>query len=93
MTANAVRISQVVPWIGDDERTLVDGVLEDNWLTEGTRSREFARWLMELAGGKPVFIDIDERTLQIDVTHADRFVTARTADIMPVHLTRTRARA
>ncbi|MGH3636048.1 MAG: DegT/DnrJ/EryC1/StrS family aminotransferase, partial [Mycobacterium sp.] len=49
-TADAARISQVVPWIGDDERTLVDGVLEDNWLTEGPRSREFARQLMELTG-------------------------------------------
>ncbi|MCW2630587.1 DegT/DnrJ/EryC1/StrS family aminotransferase, partial [Mycobacterium sp.] len=133
MTVNVARIPQVLPWIGDEERALVDGVLEDKWLTEGARSQEFASQLMELmgarygvfapngtlalalglmaleistrdevivpnstfvgsatavllAGAKPVFVDIDPQTLQIDVSKAEHLVTANTAAIMPVHL-------
>ncbi|MBV9090008.1 MAG: DegT/DnrJ/EryC1/StrS family aminotransferase [Mycobacteriaceae bacterium] len=39
-----------------------------------------------LAGAKPVFVDIDAQTLQIDVAHAEQAVTPNTAAIMPVHL-------
>ena len=39
-----------------------------------------------LAGGTPVFVDVDGETFQIDVTAAERAVTERTRAIMPVHL-------
>jgi len=38
------------------------------------------------AGFKPVFVDIDRRTLNIDVSRIEGAVTERTRAIMPVHL-------
>ena len=133
MTSTDRRIPQVQPWIDSEEQALVDGVIRDNWLTEGPRSKEFSRRLLELtqapygafapngtlalalalmavevprdaevivpnstfvgsasavilAGAKPVFVDIDSQTLQIDVVQAEKAVTDNTAAIMPVHL-------
>jgi len=133
MTGTTPRIPQVQPWIGEEEKALVDGVIQDNWLTEGARCKEFAQRLLELidapygvfapngtlalalallavevplgaevivpnstfvgsasavilAGARPVFVDIDPDTLQIDVDQAEKAVTASTAAIMPVHL-------
>ncbi len=37
------------------------------------------------AGGKPVFIDIEDRTLNIDLQQLDKVRTERTRGIMPVH--------
>ncbi|MDX6648233.1 MAG: perosamine synthetase [Solirubrobacteraceae bacterium] len=39
-----------------------------------------------LAGATPVFCDVDERTLCIDVDDARRRITPRTKAVMPVHL-------
>jgi dTDP-4-amino-4,6-dideoxygalactose transaminase len=39
-----------------------------------------------LAGGVPVFVDIDPATFCVDLEAAERAVTARTRAIMPVHL-------
>lgn len=39
-----------------------------------------------LLGAKPVFVDIDPETFNIDPTHAASLVTDRTAAIIPVHL-------
>ncbi len=39
-----------------------------------------------LAGGKPVFVDVDEQTLQLDATALDEACTDRTVGILPVHL-------
>ena len=39
-----------------------------------------------LAGGKPVFADIDERTFNIDPNHVESLITSKTKAIMPVHL-------
>jgi perosamine synthetase len=138
MTSTTPRIPQVVPWIGDEEKESVARVMEDNWLTEGPRSRAFAEKLNQLiggpygvfapngtlalalglmglgigpgdevivpdctfagsatsvllAGGRPVFVDVEEETFQIDVTRAARAVTAKTKAIMPVHLMGTSA--
>lgn len=113
-------------------------VLDDNWLTEGPRSRAFAERLNELigspygvfapngtlalalglmglgissgdevivpdctfigsatavvlAGGRPVFVDIEEETCQIDMSKAASVLTPRTKAIMPVHLMGTAA--
>lgn len=38
-----------------------------------------------LAGGKPVLIDIDPRTLNMDLNQLERAITPRTRVIMPVH--------
>jgi dTDP-4-amino-4,6-dideoxygalactose transaminase len=38
------------------------------------------------AGFKPVFVDVDRRTLNMDVTQVEKAVTERTRAIMPVHL-------
>jgi dTDP-4-amino-4,6-dideoxygalactose transaminase len=37
-------------------------------------------------GGKPVFVDIDEKTLCMDFNDAQKRVTKKTAGIIPVHL-------
>jgi dTDP-4-amino-4,6-dideoxygalactose transaminase len=39
-----------------------------------------------LAGGRPVFVDVDERTLQIDPEAVAAACTERTVGILPVHL-------
>ncbi len=39
-----------------------------------------------LAGAKPVLVDIDERTLNIDVDAAARAITPKTKAIVPVHV-------
>lgn len=38
-----------------------------------------------LAGGKPVLVDIDKHTLNMDVNHLESVITDRTRVIMPVH--------
>ena len=38
------------------------------------------------AGGKPVFVDVDEKTFNIDPEDVKRKITANTKAIMPVHL-------
>ena len=38
------------------------------------------------AGAKPVFVDIDRRTFNIDPGHIERAITSRTKAIIPVHL-------
>ena len=37
-------------------------------------------------GGKPVFVDMDEETLNMDVADAERRITNKTKGIVPVHL-------
>ena len=39
-----------------------------------------------LAGGTPVFGDIDPRTFNLDPDHAESLITSKTKAIMPVHL-------
>jgi len=43
-------IRQVQPWIGAAEREAVARCIDDNWLTEGPRCKEFAARLCELIG-------------------------------------------
>ena len=38
------------------------------------------------AGGKPVFIDVDENNLNIDVSKIESLITEKTKAIMPVHI-------
>jgi len=37
-------------------------------------------------GAKPVFVDVDPRTMNVDPAHLERVVTPRTKAIIPVHL-------
>ena len=39
-----------------------------------------------MAGATPVFVDVNDRNCQIDLTDADDLVTDRTVAVMPVHL-------
>jgi len=39
-----------------------------------------------LAGGTPVFADIDPKTFNLDPAHVESLITSRTKAIMPVHL-------
>ena len=39
-----------------------------------------------LAGGVPVFADIDPKTFNIDPNHVEKLITKKTKAIMPVHL-------
>lgn len=41
---------------------------------------------IEMAGGVPVFIDVNKKNFQIDLSDADQLITARTKAIMPVHI-------
>lgn len=41
---------------------------------------------VEYLGGKPVFVDVDLRTFNIDVDQIERHITPRTKGIIPVHL-------
>ncbi len=37
-------------------------------------------------GGKPVFVDIEPNTFNLDVNHLERLITSKTKAIIPVHL-------
>jgi perosamine synthetase len=41
---------------------------------------------VEYMGAKPVFVDVDLRTFNIDVDQIERYITPRTKGIIPVHL-------
>ena len=43
-------------------------------------------FVVTCAGAKPVFVDIDERTFNIDVNKLERAITKRTKAVIPVHL-------
>ena len=41
---------------------------------------------VEYLGGRPVFVDVDLRTFNVDVEQIERHITPRTRGIIPVHL-------
>jgi len=43
-------------------------------------------WAILYVGATPVFVDIDEKTMNIDVAAARKAVTSRTKALLPVHL-------
>jgi len=43
-------------------------------------------WAIAYVGAKPVFVDIDDRTMNMDPGLLARAITARTKAVMPVHL-------
>lgn len=43
-------------------------------------------WAIAYVGAKPVFVDIDERTMNMDPAGLERAITPKTKAVMPVHL-------
>jgi dTDP-4-amino-4,6-dideoxygalactose transaminase len=43
-------------------------------------------WAISYANAKPVYVDIDDQTFNLDPQHVERAITPRTKAIMPVHL-------
>src|SRR5512142_3008644 len=43
-------------------------------------------WAISYVGAKPVYVDIDEATFNLDPARVERAITPRTKAIMPVHL-------
>lgn len=43
-------------------------------------------WAISYVGAKPVFVDIDEATFNLDPQKVERAITARTKVVIPVHL-------
>jgi perosamine synthetase len=41
---------------------------------------------VEMVGARPIFVDVNRKNFQIDLTNASRLVTKRTKAIMPVHI-------
>jgi len=41
---------------------------------------------IHFCGAKPVFVDVDRKTCNMDPSHLERALTSRTAAVMPVHL-------
>jgi perosamine synthetase len=46
----AMKIPQVSPWLDDEAAEAVAGVIRDNWITEGPKSKEFSERLNALMG-------------------------------------------
>ena len=43
-------------------------------------------WAISYVGAKPVFVDIDDATFNLDPALVERAITPRTKAVMPVHL-------
>lgn len=41
---------------------------------------------VEMTGAKPVFVDVNKKNFQVDLTNADHLVNKRTKAVMPVHI-------
>ncbi|MBI2028437.1 MAG: DegT/DnrJ/EryC1/StrS family aminotransferase [Candidatus Levybacteria bacterium] len=128
-----MKIPQLTPWIGNKEYKAIKSCFDNNWVTEGPKTREFNEALLrligakygvfapngtlalylglralgigvgdevivpsftfiasatsvEMTGAKPVFVDVNRRNFQIDVTKASRLINSKTKAIMPVHV-------
>ena len=128
-----MKVPQLVPWIGEEEYKALASCFENNWITEGPKTKEFEERLLALTGAKygvfapngtlaiylgcralgigsddevivpdftfiasatavemtgamPVFIDVNKKNFQIDLSDADRLINKHTRAIMPVHI-------
>ena len=71
----ALHLSLVVAEIGNDDEVITTPYTF-------TATAEAIRYV----GAKPVFVDIDPRTLNIDITQIEGAITSRTKAILPVHI-------
>ena len=128
-----MKVPQFMPFVGESEYAQIKGCFEDNWITEGPRSKAFMEQLLQLtgakygvfapngtlaiylglvaagiesgdevivpdftflgsasavvmAGGTPVFCDVNRHNFQIDLESAAQVVSEKTKFIMPVHV-------
>jgi len=126
-------IPQIEPWLGDEEIKQVKESIKNQWISGGSKLKEFQDKIAKLcqvkyaiatcngtqalyiglkilgiskgdevivpdftfiasanavvwAGGKPVFVDIDAQTLNIDPEKIEKAITSKTKAIMPVHI-------
>ena len=136
--ASFLKVPQFMPWVGQEEYAALSSCFEINWITEGPKSEEFRKKLLEItgakygvlapngtlalylalrsagigpgdevivpdftfmgsassvemAGARPIFVDVNRRNFQIDLSQADHLVTEKTRGIMPVHIYGTAA--
>lgn len=47
-----MKVPQLSPWIGKEEYEAIAYCFENNWITEGPKSKEFSQKLLELTGAK-----------------------------------------
>lgn len=47
-----MKVPQMEPWLGAEEKAAVCAVIDENWITEGPRCAEFGRRLNELTGAR-----------------------------------------
>ena len=47
-------------------------------------------WAISYVGAKPVFVDVDDATFNLDPKLVERAITPRTKAVLPVHLSATR---
>ncbi len=128
-----MKVPQLSPWVGAEEYDAIKECFDNNWITEGPKSKEFEEKLLELIGSKygvfapngtlalylglralgveygdevlvpdftflasatsvqmcgatPVFVEVNKKNFQIDLSNADKLVTKKTKAIMPVHI-------
>ena len=128
-----MKVPQFMPYMGKEEYEEIKDCFDNEWYTEGKKSKQFCEELkeiigcqyavlapngtlaiylalraleiglgdevivpnftfiasataVEMCGAKPVFVDICEKTLQINVDDCQRVLTKRTKAIMPVHI-------
>ncbi|MBT4335216.1 aminotransferase class I/II-fold pyridoxal phosphate-dependent enzyme, partial [bacterium] len=134
-----MKVNQFKPWVGEEEYKEIEGCFTENWITEGPKSKEFVKQLLdltgakygvlapngtlaiylalraidlkpgdqvlvpdftflgsasavEMAGGVPVFIDVNKENFQLDLDSAEKFINPKTKAIMPVHIYGTMAK-
>ena len=126
-------IPQFKPYIDQKEYESIKSCFDENWITEGPKSKEFVNKLLkmmgvkygvlapngtlslymalkslgigkgdevivpnftfiasanaiEMVGAKPIFCDVQEIDLHIDLEKAKKLITKKTKAIMPVHI-------
>jgi len=128
-----MKVPQFMPYVDMEEWEAIKPCFEENWITEGPRSKIFAEKLcekigckygvfanngtlalylglkaigvgpgdevivpnftfiasanaVEMVGATPIFCDINEGDLQIDIEDCHKLISRKTKAIMPVHL-------
>ena len=128
-----MKVPQFMPFVGEAEYARIKGCFEENWITEGPRSKAFMDQLLQLtgakygvfapngtlaiylgliaagieegdevivpdftflgsasavvmAGGTPVFCDVNRHNFQLDLESAEKVMSSKTKFIMPVHV-------
>jgi perosamine synthetase len=128
-----MKVPQFMPYVDMEEWEATKSCFEENWITEGPRSKTFSERLCEkigcnygvfanngtlalylglkaidigpgdevivpdftfiasanavvMAGATPIFCDINEDDLQINIEDCHKLISSRTKAIMPVHL-------